>query len=100
MKKLYKFYLYLFIFLVLSISIFILFSDKFKISFSKNVAISKSQEYKHPGKCITCEKQFGKNTRWMGLSNKCYDCEKDLVNRSGGDLSAAYNGVKSKCFDC
>lgn len=94
MKKLYKFYLYLFIFLVLSISIFIGFSD------TKNVATTKSPEYKHPGKCIACEKQFGENTRWIGMSNKCYDCERDLVNRSGGDLSAAYNGVKSKCFDC
>lgn len=100
MKKLYKFYLYLFLFLLISVSIFILFSDKFTISFRKNVAIQKNQEYKHPGKCITCEKQFSENTRWMGLSNKCYDCETDLITRSGGDFSAAYNGVKSKCFDC
>lgn len=96
MKKLYKFYIYLFLFLVLSVSIFIGLSDKIDFSFPT----TKSPEYKHPGKCIACEKQFAENTRWMGMSNKCYDCEKDLVNRSGGDLSAAYNGVKSKCFDC
>lgn len=57
-------------------------------------------QFKHTGKCIDCERQFSANTRWMGQSNKCYDCESDLIARSGGDLSAAYGGVKTKCFDC
>jgi hypothetical protein len=69
---------------------------------SQNVAIlsDSNLEYQNTGKCISCEKQFNQNTRWMGESNKCYDCEKDMIARSGGDPSAAYNATKVKCFDC
>ena len=56
-------------------------------------------EYKNTGKCINCERQFGINTRWKGESNKCYDCETDMIIRSG-DLDAAYGATKVKCFDC
>ena len=95
MKKFNKYALYIFPIFILLLSLFI---GLYK---TKNVATKiKTPEYKHTGKCIACEKQFSENTRWVGLSNKCYDCEKDLIIRSGGDVSAAYNGVKSKCFDC
>jgi uncharacterized paraquat-inducible protein A len=74
----------------------------------KNVATNKTvkslesppPEFQHTGKCVNCERQFSENTRWRGQSNKCYDCETDLIIRSGGDHAAAYNGVKTKCFDC
>lgn len=89
MKKYYKYLVAAFI-LVISVSVL--------ISKASNRYIH--PEYKHSGKCITCEKQFNQNARWIALSNKCYDCEKDLIDRSGGDISAAYNAVKSKCFDC
>lgn len=59
-----------------------------------------SPEFPQPSTCIDCERQFGESTRWMGQSNKCYDCESDMVARNGGDQSAAYGATKVKCFDC
>ena len=54
--------------------------------------------YAHPGSCYSCENQFQESQKWMGQSNKCYDCEMEMSKMYGDD--AVFDATKTRCFDC
>lgn len=50
-------------------------------------------------KCVDCEIAMGPTRTYLGGSSKCFDCEQDILNRTGNPLLAEL-GQPSKCFDC
>ena len=102
MRKKTKIALVLMIVFTVALMVTLAFSFATIVTSAENIELKSTPtpEYKNTGKCINCERQLGINTRWKGESNKCYDCERDMIIRSGGDLDAAYGATKVKCFDC
>jgi hypothetical protein len=52
----------------------------------------------HPTKCVSCERALPPDLAWMGQKSKCFDCERDLIDRSGGDVRAAFDAHAVRYF--
>lgn len=37
---------------------------------------------------------------YLSGPTKCFSCEREMIERHGGDPSFAWMGKQSKCFDC